>query len=267
MRLTAFSNDDADDEFESPNNGTKKAIEDVLLDFLTDTAEIPVDAIQWDRLVSDGRICDLAAIMLGKLWPDKYPFDPRLSLAGRSRQALLFSNLRAKELGEPLEALPPESVKEPFDPDSERNVSKVEVDAALAESQIGGRIAALRSRALTSDSVCAALLAYSADLEKKAPGFILQMTRNRDEIGISINLRSVGGRTVALETNCETSYAFEIDAKESSRGGKSRHYSAGKSFALKWWQPLMDALDTIGDAPPETPFAIRISFRAPGLQP
>jgi hypothetical protein len=199
---------------------------------------------------------------LHSLHPQKYPFDALLSPTARSRQCIISYNVRSHELGESLLTLPPDPPNRQFDPDSERIVTEVEVDAPLDKSKLGGRISRLRGSALNADSALAALLPYFSNPEKNACGFVLTIARYRDVPSISIHLQSREGPTIRPGAECGALIAYDIDTENPESDRNSFQHDLRTWTKPKTWQPLLDALQRVAEAPAKACFIVTVHFRA-----
>jgi hypothetical protein len=261
-RLTEFSRRGADRTAGFPNQGEKKAIEDVLHGFLTDVASYPANLKDGADLIGAGRVCDLAALELHEIWPQRYEFDRWLSSSARTRQCLLSFNVRARELGEPRSALPPEAPQKPLDLDSAKIVTEVEIAPPLDKSELGAKIAAMRGSPLDGASLATALGTNFSKPEKEMHGFALNIARFRDTSGISIHLLPLADPKIEPNDSCEAVIITKIESQVNSyftdgAQGGSPYWSSG-------WPSLAAAVKRVATAPPQAAFTIGLYF---GISP
>ncbi|HEY2342876.1 MAG TPA: hypothetical protein VGH90_07600, partial [Chthoniobacteraceae bacterium] len=243
-----------------PGSGAKKAIEDVLHGFLTDESDCPTDANFGADLIGAGRICDVAAQGLHQLWPQRYEFDRWLSPVARTRQCHISFNVRARELGEMLLPVPPESPGEPLDADAEKIVSDVMIAPPLDKTEFGGRIAALRGSPLDGHSLIAALTRSFSKPEKEMRGFVLTIARFRNARGVSIHLLPLVGQGFGPADHCQARIVAQIGTQ--TPGAAS--FTSGQTFE-RWadarsWQYLLQAFESVAVEPPQSAFTIGIHF-------
>jgi hypothetical protein len=259
-RLADFAQGKKVENAEPLNPGAKKAIEDVLHGFLTDTTECPIEANRSLELIGAGRICDLAALELHELWPQRYEFDRWLSPAARTRQCLVSFNVRARELGESLSPLPAEAPRKPIDPGSEKIVSDVTIVPPLDKSEFGARIAALRGAPLDGKSIVGALIPIFSKPEKEMHGFVLNVARFKDGPGISIHLLRLAGPGIEAKDYCQARILTNRDTQAPANSQQVSIQTFQRYANSPIWQNLSRALDSITAESPQTAFTVDVHF-------
>jgi hypothetical protein len=245
---------------DQPNSSAKKAIEDVLRDFLTDTADVPADFEFESDLVGAGRVCDLAEQGLHELWPQRYEFDRWLSPAARARQCVAGNNVRAQELGEPLRPLPPEAPQRPLDDATKDVVSEVVIAPPLNKSEFGARLATLRGAPLDDKSLIAAIIPAFSGPEKIPRGFALSISRFHDAPGITIQLVPLAGPSLEAKDECAVRVLFNGDARSSSHGSYSVSLPFDRWSDPDFWHVLTAEFERPATKRPKTAFTIGVRF-------
>jgi hypothetical protein len=249
---------------ETANAATKIAIEDVLVEFLGDVSrfERTSSSRTWfhdDFPIVEPRVCDIAALALRSWKPEKYVFDHWLSPAARTRQCLACANVRAKESGDPLQPIPPES--DP--PGSVENAKKVIAieGGAPPDGEVAdfvARLAKLRDEPLDGNALCSALAAFAAKPLPDHCGFTLAIFRCSDASGISLRTNFKASNSVDPSGNVDV-----YGALQSADPPTLEVY--GQESRSQWvdpakWEPLRKALEKALAAPANRGFLIIVEF-------
>jgi hypothetical protein len=246
---------------------TQKAVEDILTGFLNDREPVPQSFTnvfwQHDALILSARICDLAALTLHELWPEKYAFDRWLPPAARLTQCTEGANIRLKELGEPLLPLP-ERVA-PVEPDLGKvgEIVSVRSDPATTDppADVVAKLSALQGAALSSDAIVSAVSAYAAKPMPNTHRLALYISRFSDLSGISILAEFIPGSEEESAVRGDRQLNVWTDCEKSSRNlprGTAYGHFADFADPAKW-RPLRRAIDS-AVAAPDTAFAIVVWY-------
>jgi hypothetical protein len=267
-KLASAANGNLDSEFrEAGNPATKVALEDALVEFLSDTSRLErsTSPHTWffdDTAVIEPRVCDVAALALRSWKSEKYAFDHWRSPAARARQCIICANVRAKESGEPLQPVPPEPEPLPSSVENRNRVISVEDGPAPngEAAAFAPKLAALRDAPLDANALGSALAALAANPLPARRGFILEIFRCSDDAGISLrtsfdvgHFDSSGDVILCGALQSDDPSTLEIYGQQGQES-RSQFVDPAK------WEPLRKAIDKALAAPVNTGFLIVVEF-------
>ena len=248
------------------SQATLNAIEEILVNTLDDTEELPgMTGLANMKTVYDPRICDLAGYFLAQRWPNRYVFDLSPSLSVRDRQRVECQNVWRRTHNLPVFALPPPPTNH-VTPDQATVVTAIEWadNSAKPSTYFEKSVEAFRGKPLDAKFFVAFLDDFGAAPELQASGLELEAVKDENLTGVLLKIRLLPGTAPTHSQIWDFSKRVVLDGKTIHRSGGGdlggRDSQAGSS--VNFTESVAKALA----ASPKTPFEIWFHIAARDTQ-
>ncbi len=230
---------------------TLLAMEEVLIELLTDTT--PISDARGILLAKspEPRICDLAAETLHKLSPNKYHFDVNAPPGARDRQCIQFANLRAQELGKPVRDVPPELPAKHLAPAHACDIAAIEwkVDSVTPPAAWRARVAKMKGAPLNAAALISLLCDYAKRPLPGTKGIRFELLRYDDFSGVKLTIELEKG--IPPTSPSPGVPSFGICSIGSDKGDRRKLSDLAKADE---WKTLSEVIADFRKAPPDKAF-------------